>query len=266
MEQTKIEDSLRFISDILDVYKNPVVLSSFGKDSMVLLHLVRLITKDIPVIYYRELAMPKKQKFANSVIHDWDLVIHDYPPNSLGFNCRGDHVMAHTLRYQDIGGGKTIAVGTGLYPPVKEKEFLCTLNDLYLRPTGSINFQWDICFHGHKSTDKDNLLGVIPLQKDILKTQGAASICYPLRYWTDADIWDYSEENKLPINKDRYQKYMGKWHEMEDKEMNPDCFYACWKCMDKSQAESVLCPKTGEQTHNVGKSIYYDEMNYVNTK
>jgi len=67
---TKEKETLLYIEHILNKSYNPVILCSFGKDSMVMLYLIRKIKKDIPVLFFKEPFFPKKYSFANEVIMD----------------------------------------------------------------------------------------------------------------------------------------------------------------------------------------------------
>ena len=76
----RIAGSLAFIDEMLTEFKSPAVLWSSGKDSMVLLHLVRRVRKDLPVVFFREPFQPRRYAFANDIIEDWELNVHEWPP------------------------------------------------------------------------------------------------------------------------------------------------------------------------------------------
>ena len=93
-------------------------------------------------------------------------------------------------------------------------------------------------------TDVDPIEGRIPLDADYANYVDCASIAYPLRHFTDQDIWDYTEKFNLPIHHSRYEKIEGKWSERKDKRFNPDYFPACTACM-VPESGSVPCPRLG---------------------
>ena len=134
---------------------------------------------------------------------------------------------------------------TGIRSPKDGEDFVCGLRDIYQRPTGAFNWPWEALFHGHKASDHDPIWGDIPINSDIHQNIGSASYVFPLRHWTDEDIWRYTEENDLPIHGTRYEKVDGRWQEREDKALNQDYVTACTACMSRTAPALVPCPKLG---------------------
>ena len=58
--ESKIDEAQNLVYRVLAHAKTPAIMSSFGKDSMVMLHLIRSLKRDLPVVFYREPFMPKK--------------------------------------------------------------------------------------------------------------------------------------------------------------------------------------------------------------
>jgi 3'-phosphoadenosine 5'-phosphosulfate sulfotransferase (PAPS reductase)/FAD synthetase len=103
----------------------------------------------------------------------------------------------------------------------------------------------------HKSSDVDPFEGAVPLKTDSVAI-GQAEIIFPLRNWTDADVWDYLEENRVPYDKRRYQDRA----ELPDKWNNPDFIHACTRCIDPREKEGqVFCPKLRRNVPNVGAQV-----------
>lgn len=263
MQSLKLQYTKDMILQIVAKFKKPCLLCSFGKDSMVLLYILRDMGIDVPIVFYRDPYSPKKFDFANAIMSKLDLTVYDYPPAYMGFDA-GNGV-AHVIHYHNTGGKRTLARALGLVPVVDGKKWHCALNDFIERPLGTFDFPFDVCFHGHKSTDVDPVSGRVELKVDLLNVPESAAFAYPLRYWTDEDVWSYSEENGVPINDGRYQKVDGKWGDVKDKSLNSDYYHACWACIDKEQKEMVFCPKKGTETENVSSKVMYDslDMDYV---
>ena len=57
---TKIAQALELIRKILDTYRNPAFMCSFGKDSMVLLDILDANNIRLPVIFHKEPWFPKR--------------------------------------------------------------------------------------------------------------------------------------------------------------------------------------------------------------
>lgn len=256
----KLNAALRLMAGVLETHAKPVVLCSFGKDSMVLLHLVRQMRSNIPVLFHREPFMPRKYAFANRIIQEWDLTVYDYAPNSVAVVKVGDEIeiMNH---YQNgwLGDQPTFTyLPTGIVPPVEGQPFLCGKVDLLEKPTGGFSWPWDLGFIGHKGTDADAINGPIPLRVDLVQTPNGCDMAYPLRHFTDADIWEYHRRFNVPVHGTRYDVNNG-YREFADKRDNPDYFECCTKCFDRDQPAVVRCPKTGLEINNISAFVKYEE-------
>lgn len=251
---TKEESALHLIDTALMQFKAPAVMCSFGKDSLVALHLSMRV-KRLPVIFHREPFFPRKYAYANSVIEAWDLDVYDYPPSGTAIQEKDGEV--EIVNYYTIGQA-TCALPTGVIHPKEGERFICGLKDLLLKPRGTFAYPWDMVIHGHKSSDVDPFHGAVPLAADIGINLGSASPVFPIRNWTDDDVWEYIERHDLPIHHDRYEKVMGKWMESPDKTLNPDYLPACTACMRRGGGP-VRCPKFNCEVANVSAQLPWTE-------
>lgn len=228
----------------------PALMCSFGKDSMVLLHLAReALGKTLPIIFYRHPWFPAKWEFANKIMTSWGLEVHDYPPVAAGIKVKDD-LLELVARY-NFGNDGAMDMPINTLAPHPRRPMVCGLNEWVLRPkSGLITFPWTTVFMGHKSSDVDPFEGPVPLKVDKV-TIGGVQLVFPLRHWSDADVWDYIESNHVPYDRRRYQDRA----ELPDKWLNPDYIHACTRCMDPREAEKVLCPKTGKEVPNVSAQV-----------
>lgn len=252
--ETKISKTLDFIRAMLGKYRNPCILWSGGKDSMVLLHLIKFkLGINLPCVCWRDPWMPHKLKFIERVIQEWQLEVWDYAPSRISL-CRGNGKIDALMGYQinsPLPGQEPqyIEIAKGTESPEEGKPYLCGLETFLSRPLGSFAFPWDGMFHGHKSADVDPLFGKVPLSVDfILNPSGAASL-FPLREWTDDEIFQYHGDNYLPFDERRYDVKNKKT--LDDKHANPDYYHACFKCCDPSSPKFVRCPKYDADVNNV---------------
>lgn len=231
----------------------PVVLSSFGKDSMVLLDLIKKTNKKYPIIFWKEPFLPKKYSFANKIILDNDYTVYDYPPLETTVTKEGENF--EIINYYQIGNNpiETIYLPTGIVSPISSEEYLCGLEDIYNKPKGTFNFPWATIFLGHKNSDIDLILGSVKLKENYF-THNNKTFVYPIKAFTDQDIWEYTEKENLPINSLRYNKD-NNWKEFSDYTYNPDYFPVCISCMDKDNKAQVLCPKTNKLIPNISKEL-----------
>lgn len=251
--QEKIAHAESIVRGCLANYKRPIVMSSFGKDSMVLLSIVESVAGTMPpVLFHREPFAPEKYAFANRVIAARGYAVYDYPPSATGV-LKANGKLEIMNAYQ-IGPNEYAHLPTGISPPISGRPFLCGFTDLYSKPVGAFAYPWDLVFIGHKSSDVDPLKGPMPLSVDLKTNVGAPSAAFPLRYFTDADVWRYTEERGLPIHVERYDPENG-YREREDTASNPDYFDACTACLDPELPATVLCPKLGAEINNRSQSV-----------
>lgn len=250
----KISAATVLLERALAEFRRPAVMCSFGKDSLVALHLALRVRADLPVIFHREPFFPAKYAYANRLIEEWGLTVYDFPPakTALQQNAAGDMEIVNSY---DCGGGRFCDLPTGVVEPRGGEPWLCGLRDLVLKPRGRFEYPWDLVVHGHKSADVDPFHGSVPLAADFgLNVGGAATAVFPLRDWTDADVWTYIEEEQLPIHTERYEKVEGTWRERADKTLNPDYFPACTACLAR-EGGPVWCPRLAAEVPNMAGQL-----------
>ena len=136
----------------------------------------------------------------------------------------------------------------------KQAEKKNELDDIYNKATGSFNFIWDVAFVGHKSCDLDPILGAIPLIVDLKLSDWGVDYAYPLRHFTDADVWEYTERYDVAYNDKRYNKENG-YKEFDDITYNNDYYHCCTRCLNRDNPASVDCPKLGYQVANISGQV-----------
>ena len=258
----KITEAQQLLRTTVRRYRAPCFLCSFGKDSMVLLWLMREMKLTLPVVFYRDPWWPRKYRFAERIIRELNLVTYDYAPLAVTL-WEGKAIMAFTNHYQvgPLPGG-VLQLPKNILPPEKGKRYLCGLTDVLQRPQGNFRFPWDLAVIGHKSSDEDQIAGKVPLHVDVKLNNGIGpDAVFPLRNWTDDDIWDYTERFKVPQQEDRYD--VANRCERPDKSTNSDYAHVCIACCDRSKpAVSVHCPKLGLTVSNVAEKVPYSSPNF----
>ena len=249
--ENKIEAANRLIVHRMEL-SNPVLACSFGKDSMVMLDLVLRLGYKPPVVYWRrERHFPLKQQFANAMIEKFDLVTYDFPPRTTRLIRKGSKI--EVVNYFTVGNDMTTAVPSGIVQPAENEEFLCALVDMYEKPTGLCEFPWNAMFAGHKDTDVDPLQGHTPLTQDEVEVPNGPTLCFPIRHFTDDDIWEYTKKFDVPQDMNRYKP------EGEDVAYNNDYYPACTACMNPENPSRVMCPKLGHEVDNVSSMLNWVE-------
>lgn len=232
---------------------NYCVLCSFGKDSLVLLWLFLSRGHYPPVVFYRDAFFPYKYDFAQKVLSDYNIVAFNYPPIRLSM-LYGKGIPALVSEYH-MGEVATLALPKNIveYEKDASRPFICGV-DFFSQPVGTFTFPWKLAFLGHKDCDSDQIYGDVPLKSEILYRDVGPNYCYPLKEWTNGDVWDYIEHFDVPVQDDRYDwKNRCEW---PDKTFNSDYFPACIRCLDKRLAgKNVYCPKMQIEIPNVSESV-----------
>jgi 3'-phosphoadenosine 5'-phosphosulfate sulfotransferase (PAPS reductase)/FAD synthetase len=245
---SKVEEAQQLILD--HAHGKPILAMSFGKDSMVMLDISRRAGLNLPVVYWkRERFYPLKNKFANLVTELYNLEVHDFPPATTSLIRKGEKI--EVVNYFSISTRpplRTLLVPSGIVPP-DGPEFLCALNDMYNKPKGYCEFPWDTLFAGHKDTDVDPLQGLMPLKSSEVKVDNGATLCFPIRFFTDEDIWEYTRRFDVPQDLNRY-KEAG-----EDLAYNNDYYPACTACINPDNPAKVYCPKSQQEIENVSAGL-----------
>lgn len=235
--------------DALTRSEKPIIACSFGKDSQVMLHLIRQIRTDIPVLHLRSFAHETKHDFAEDEIGRLGLLMVEPRPVRTDVVAKGDHVeVIEEYRLNDNGA-------TLYFPLEPEPDHVpgpnshCALEKLN-QPAVGEPLGVDCIFIGHRNDDVDPIHGAIQLESDTAETGGVLFV-YPLRAWTEADIWAASELLSIPQNQARYIR--------KDMDANADYFKLCCECLKPTDAESIICPKINEQVYAIGRGLNLEQ-------
>jgi len=215
--EQKEQETLEFIENHLKAFKKPYIATSFGSDSVVLMHLVMTCCKKMGISYpdmflndtlntFKE----EKQYWAD-MVKLWGLEKHIKffkPP----LDDRGNHFtvwsvakkVGHLPSFRVIAGGKTKILGgsSGQTPECCNILKKATMkNHLKSMPKED---RYDLQFVGTRAQESRVRANSL-LQKCrsyILKTfvNYHMRACTPLSYWTKQDINAYYEKHQIPMN------------------------------------------------------------------
>lgn len=233
--------------------EKPAIMSSFGKESLCVIALCRILKFNFPVIYHRNPWFPHKNDFADRIAKEWNLEVHDWHPFQVGVKTHYDCIQP-VARYRH-GKNSSVSIPIGTLPPVDGEPYLCGLADIIGREKGTDTFESDLLIFGHKACDKDIFEGKFELKTDFVSplVGGAPAILYPIRDWTDADVWKFIFDQRIPFQEERYDPATQK--EFEDKTYNNDYVRTCMKCIDRREEDIVFCPKLQREIPNVSHTI-----------
>ena len=157
----KINDANHHIGRALEANPNIVVASSFGKDSMVVLHLVKQIKPDIPVFtVFMDTEFKETVEFSRGIANDWNLNYQEY--------------------FAKQGADVSIEDCCGQAKVDKHKEILS---------------QYDAWFSGIRKTE-----GVTRANFEFVEPRGGLVKINPILEFTELDVWRYIAINEIPVN------------------------------------------------------------------
>lgn len=164
------------------------VACSFGKDSMVVLDLVRRKYPEILTVFCNTgVEFPETLALRDYVVLDWNLNYYEARPQGCSFWSCVERYGWPPLRFDGKHGSRQIKCCYLL----KEKPAM----DAY--KTHNI----ELCFTGITAAESRNRL---MLEKRcgeyyFAKTQDMWK-CHPIMSWTEAEVWEYIRSNKIPYN------------------------------------------------------------------
>lgn len=254
----KLESARHWLQHMAENYKAPAILLSFGKDSVVMLHISRQMGYRWPCISYQDPWWPERYSYAQALSAAWKLEVHLPIPQELALYEQDG--MLQTVANYGLGT-ESMNLPRDVIRYDEHKKLgneICLRDDFFTRPVGKSSFPWDVIAHGQKGSDTNPIFGKagVTVYKKMLK-KGAPDAVYPLKDWTDDDVWDYIQEHQLPMHEGRYDvKNRTVWQHRRD---DIDYVPACARCVDRSEAELVWCPKVQEIIANDSVSYPYVE-------
>lgn len=170
------------IAQVLAASASPAVLCSFGKDSVLLLDLVREVQPNTPVLWFRT---GLDQSYARQMIRAWDLTVFGWPPadryllegDGLTLVCEyGINGAVLPMLVDAVDGGEC---GTNVYTP-------------------NVTVPFDTLLVGWKDTDTHWVKGKAMLAEDGY-TLGHTQLVAPLRHMTDQAVLAAIQERRIPF-------------------------------------------------------------------
>lgn len=245
-------------------WPNSVVLWSGGKDSTAMLHLLKFQAGiDVPVIQFRQPKFRERYAYSDQLIKDWDLTVYEYPASRFaladGPDTETGEVRFDLLHYFQWGT-KAVVLSLGTERPKEGEKFMCGMDDFLKRPTGTFNWPWESVWIGTKNSDTDLIKGHVPLAQDVRHAEGSPVSLYPMRNWTDRDIYQYLEDNGVKADPTRYIKTKSGWTNNPDKSLNADFYPTCLNCVDRHQPNHVHCPKLKATVTNISHLAPYEDI------
>lgn len=246
MNYELLKNSVSLIDDQLSKCERPALACSFGKDSMVMLYLVRQFRPDIPVLYFKGLPHPTKHLFAARISRELALDIRLPEPKYKDLIAKDGKV--ELIEVYEVAPGRLVYFPIEPEPDyVPGPGYACAV-DKFMTATIPAPMSFDALFVGHRGDDIDPTFGKVPLVSSVFEAEGFRTI-YPIKDWTEADIWEFSREVGIPQNEARYAG---------DMRANNDYHEMCVNCLKKTGADAY-CPKAGRRIPQTGAQLGLEE-------
>lgn len=233
----------------LSTSARPVVCCSFGKDSIVALHLALRIKKKVPVLFFRHAKFQAQFEHAYQVAREWDLEVFDLMPSATIEYQQGDYF--EILDFYRCGLSDNIIMVDGIraYKPSDGERYFCAIDDFLLRPKAlATDYPWDLTIMGSKEGDPFHLADRSGPMMPCVQ-YATTMVAFPLSDWTDDDVWAYIAHYDLPFDRRRYVDNI--------ESVNPDRMVTCYNCLNSNhRGEQVSCPKRdGALIPNIARSF-----------
>lgn len=163
------------IKEMFGKARNPALWLSFGKDSLLLLHLVRELGYHPTLIWYRDWIPPQ----AARVIKEWDLTVFSYAPA-----CRykvGESVVSE------------YSVGPARFPVIADVS--ADGHSVGQMVTPYFHYDYDYTLFGYKAADTHPLITTTFAREIQL---GPTRVIAPLYDMTDDDVLDAIATRAIP--------------------------------------------------------------------
>jgi len=191
----KLKLSMETIKIAVDQAEKPVIASSFGKDSIVLTHLIHSYDNSIPIVFTNTgVCFKETLQYKNRIEKEWNLKIYELHPDQTFWEIVKEHGYPKKSRNSKTGDKREPACCKILKVSPMEKFVRKYKPDMvFVGLTGDEGRQrrWAyICKGG--AIYEHIALGVM---KSI-----------PLIWWEQEDVWKYIGINNIPMNP-AYKKY-----------------------------------------------------------
>jgi 3'-phosphoadenosine 5'-phosphosulfate sulfotransferase (PAPS reductase)/FAD synthetase len=242
-----VKETAELIQRELEKCSRPAIAWSGGKDSMVMLFLVRQFSPDIPVLYFKGFPSATKHEFVKRIARELKLNLVLPEPKFKDLIAKDGKV--ELIQMYEIAAGRLM-----YFPVEAEPQHIptpmshCVVEE-FLKYTNPPVMGFDGIFVGHRGDDVDPTLGEVKLMEEVVEMDNLR-VVYPLKHWTERDIWEFSAKMLIPQNVERYSG---------DMKSNNDYFEACFECLKPAPTTGVFCPKKGRVIPRVGNEMGLEE-------
>jgi hypothetical protein len=221
--------------------QRPVVLCSFGKDSLCLLALLDSMSVQVEIAYFELGAVPKSHSFARSLIRKSVApvtLLHPHKTLTVAGNSGADIAYEFQLRDGDV-----FQIVGATFNREPSPDVPCGLAAPLVRTGQHHPYEWDLLVSGRRRCDVDPTVGSLAIKSPTAQLGGGARVLMPILDWSDEDVAYYlAAHPQWAPDSERYTLHDGRLHARSDKTSNPDWAPHCVRCLSASPGETISCP------------------------
>lgn len=185
--EEKVEYSRALLREAFDNFRGKIyVACSFGKDSIAVLSLAREVDPDVVVVFSNTgIEHKETYEFRDYLVDAWDLNYVEAKPDRTFWSLVREFGLPK-LRYRNK------EPACCYYLKVKPARYVIYEHELEAAITGltaaeSYSRRWLFAWYGDAYRTKKGFK--YPITK-----------FHPIAYWTERDVWRFTEESELPVN------------------------------------------------------------------
>lgn len=196
--EKKLEMTHEIIQKAINMGKRYAVACSFGKDSIVVLHLVRQYNPRVLVVFSNTgVEMRETLKYKEKIVKEWDLNYYEVKPETNFWEIVRKYGYPAT-RFRTKEKMRMVKSGLARDDSIpkccvllKERPAMKAFRKKAIKLV-FFGITWDESYNRKWTIIRRGTLFYHKTHK-IWK-------CYPIGYWDTGDVWRYIEENDIPIN------------------------------------------------------------------
>lgn len=213
--ESRIERAVDDIRLELESAQSPILAFSGGKDSMLLLYLVRQVSESVPILLFQDFWNREHKKWVGSIIEDQNLVAFFYRASMLKYQ------KGSILAYYSFGASSLPVISDVIHTDD------CGLDKgkRVLNRVPLAQFLWDKVFTGSRKSDSHLLVPKLDFS--------GTNVVTPLWDWTDSEVWEAINYLNIPTSDTSTDAHL------------------CMNCLEP-EGRTVFCPKLNRNVESIG--------------
>lgn len=233
--------ALSRLRSALQASARPVVLSSFGKDSLCVLALTQVLNCNTDIAYFELGCHDAAHRFARDFIQMHGLEVIALRPHATAavFGTNGVDI-GYTFQLES---GDSIHIVGATFDDRSSTGLLCGLQTSVRQAGSHEPYLWDMIISGRRASDCDETFGPLGPIEPLVSLANGATVLMPIVDWSDEDV-SYFLSTEAPYKPDpkRYIVRAGQLRTRKSRRYDPDYARVCVRCLTSRGREPLECP------------------------